>query len=356
MAYNRATSPRYVKGTMEVWCYNPSTFNLDYYSDKIQTNQFSTSCNMGAVNAGIGNPVVINLPDTCEVNLTLTAADFSLEARQLSTGGALDYNGVVPICEEIRAASSTLTVTNTPAAPYGYDTPVGFVGVDGVAYEIDPGTKEVQGFTANAGDDYIVQYFMVAPSAQELTIDTVFDPSIEIVMIKLPAYSAQGTSAAQGTKVGHYYIWIPRMQFAGKADAEASQTTASTTDISGTALSYKAAVAAGCADAMSGALAYMVYMPEAGATSAIEDLVVLDGGAVSVKENETVQIPVKYVINGQLVQPAYSDLSYVSAAVGTATVDANGVVSGVSAGDTEITITLADPALTAYCNVTVTSA
>lgn len=354
MAYNRAIAPKYVKGTMEVWCYNPTTFNLDYYSDKIATDQLTTTANMGAINAGIGNPVVMNLPDTCAVNLTITAADFSLEARQLSVGGALTYNGIVPVCEEIVAASSTLTVTKgTPVAPYGYDSVVGFVGDDGVAYAIDPDTSAVSDFVATPGETYIVRYFIQAASAQQLTVNTVFDPSIEIVMIKLPAYSAQGSGTAQGTRVGSYYIWIPRMQFGGKADVEASQTTASTTDISGTALSYRAAVAAGCEDAMAGALAYMVYMPEAGAMSAIEDLVVLDGGAISVGVSETAQIPVKYIINGQLVQPNFADLSFTSASTATATVDANGVVTGVLAGDTEVTITLADPALTAYCNVTV---
>lgn len=230
---------------------------------------------------------------------------------------------------------------------------VGFVGDDGVAYAIDPDTSAVSDFVATPGETYIVRYFIQAASAQQLTVNTVFDPSIEIVMIKLPAYSAQGSGTAQGTRVGSYYIWIPRMQFGGKADVEASQTTASTTDISGTALSYRAAVAAGCEDAMAGALAYMVYMPEAGAMSAIEDLVVLDGGAITVAASETAQIPVKYIINGQLVQPNFADLSFTSVSTATATVDANGVVTGVAAGDTEVTITLADPALTAYCNVTV---
>lgn len=353
MPYNRAIAPKYVKGTMEVWCYNPSNFNLDYHSDKISTDQLTTTANMGAINAGIGNPVVINLPDTCAVNLTLTAADFSLEARQLSVGGDLTYNGIVPVCEPVTASGTSLTVSNAPVAPYGYDTPVCFVGDDGVAYAIDPDTNTVQDFVATDSQEYIVRYFMQAASAQQLTINTVFDPSIEIVMIKLPAYSSNGTSAAQGTRVGSYYIWIPRMQFGGKADVDASQTTASTTDVSGTALSYRAAVAAGCEDAMGGALAYMVYMPEAGAMSAIEDLVVLNGGAVEVGVSETVQIPVKYLINGELVQPNYSDLSFTSAADATATVSNVGVVTGVAAGDTEISITLADPALTAYCNVTV---
>ena len=64
MAFNRATTPVYLKGTMDVWCHNPSTGDLDYYSNKVQTSQFTTTVNMSPINASVGNPVVINLPDS----------------------------------------------------------------------------------------------------------------------------------------------------------------------------------------------------------------------------------------------------------------------------------------------------
>ena len=67
------------------------------------------------------------------------------------------------------------------------------------------------------------------------------------------------------------------------------------------------------------------------------------------------QTPVKYVINGVLVQPDYSDLTYAIASTATATVDANGAITGVAAGSTEITVTLADPALSVVANLTVTA-
>ena len=116
MAFNRATDPVYAKGTMDVWCWSPATGNLDYYSNKIQTNQFQTSVNLSPVNAGVGNPVVINLPDSSTATLTITAADVSLAARSLSVGGTLSYNGVIPMCESIKATTTSLQVSNLPAA------------------------------------------------------------------------------------------------------------------------------------------------------------------------------------------------------------------------------------------------
>ena len=357
MAFNRATDPVYAKGTMDVWCWNPNTGDLDYYSNKIQTNQFQTNINLSPVNAGVGNPVVINLPDTPEATLTITAADMSLAARRLAVGGTLSYNGIIPVCESVVAAGTSLQVSQPPVAVYGMSEAYAFIGSDGTAYTIDTDTYIVNNFIATQGQTYIVRYFVRAASAQALRISSVFAPAVEVVMMRIPAYSAQGNSANQGSHCGDFYIWIPRMQFNGNAATDASQTAASTTDISGTALSYDEAVAAGTCDEADayGALAYMVYMPLAGATSAVEGLAVV-GGSVRVKVGNTVQIPVKYVINGQLVQPNYADLTFTSAATGTATVgEHTGIVSGVQAGSTDVTVALASPALTLTVPVTVTA-
>ncbi len=358
MAFNRAIAPVYAKGTMDVWCWSPSTGDLDYYSNKIQTNQFQTNVNLSPVNAGVGNPVVINLPDTSEATLTITAADVSLAARSLSVGGNLSYNGIIPFCESIKADGTSLQVSNPPVAAYGFDKAYAFIDNDGTAYEIDTDSYIIQNFVATANQSYTVRYFMRAASAQELRISSVFAPAVEIVMMRIPAYSAQGNTANQGSHCGDFYIWIPRMQFNGNAATDASQTAASTTDISGTALSYDEAVATGACDAESqyGALAYMVYMPLAGATSAVEGLAVV-GGSVTVAVGNSVQIPVKYAINGQLVQPNYADLTFTSSAVGTATVGQNtGIVTGVQAGSADVTVTLENPAYTLTVPVTVTSA
>lgn len=357
MAFNRASDPVYAKGTMDVWCWNPANGDLDYYSNKIQTNQFQTNVNLSPVNAGVGNPVVINLPDTSEATLTLTAADVSLEARRLSVGGTISYNGIIPYCESVLANSTSLQVSKPPVAAYGMSEAYAFIDNDGTAYEIDTDSYIVQGFTATANQTYNVRYFIRAASAKELRISSVFAPAVEVVMLRIPAYSAQGSTANQGSHVGDFYIWIPRMQFNGNAATDASQTAASTTDISGTALSYDEAVSANACDDFNryGALAYMVYMPIAGATSAVEGLAVV-GGSVSVVVGDTVQIPVKYVIDNQLVQPNYSDLTFASSATGTASVgEHTGIVTGVQAGSADVTVTLASPSLTLTVPVTVTS-
>lgn len=356
MAYATNTVPVYAKGTMDVWLFNPNTFDLDFYSNKIQTNSLSTSTNMGEINGSLRNPVLLSLPDSAKLELQITAATSTLESRALSVGGELTYNGIVPVLETITAEGATLTVSQVPVPPYGTDTVYGFVDKDGKAYVIDAETKTVQNFTATAGETYCVRYFVRAASAHQLKINSAFEPNIEVCMIRMPLYTTQGSSSTQGTKWGDRYIWIPRMQFTGNAPLKGDQTDADTDDLSGSALPYEEAAAEGiCLDEASYALAYMVDMPLAGTTSAVEGLAIV-GGVVNVAVGDPVQIPVKYVMpDDSLVQPTYSDLTYTVTDTSKATVSDTGVLTGVAAGATEVTVTLADPALSVVANVVVTA-
>lgn len=50
MPYAITSPPVYAKGTMDVWLFDPTTFNLDFYSNKVQTNSLTTSTSMGEIN------------------------------------------------------------------------------------------------------------------------------------------------------------------------------------------------------------------------------------------------------------------------------------------------------------------
>ena len=60
-------------------------------------------------------------------------------------------------------------------------------------------------------------------------------------------------------------------------------------------------------------------------------------------------------MTGAAFVPPYSDLTFTSAADATATVSQEGVVTGVLAGDTTVTVTITDkPTIEAVANVNVT--
>lgn len=355
----------YLKGTCNVVVRDIANGDVKYQGTKVQTNQMQTTCDMGAIQAGIGNTTVINIPHNCALNLNLVAADFNMNVRAMNVGTNVAYNGVAPVCEVVTANGTQLTVTKTAAAPFGYQTAIcnvveaGATNASGETYTIDE-NKNVVGFTATAGKNYTVTYFAQEASAEYFNVSSVFAPGIYHVTTQMAVYSATGAAnAMNGTHVGDLYIIVPRMQFSGKADVTGDQTTAGTTDLSGTALTYDEAAAQGvCADCAASKLAQVLYVPLTGSTASVKGLAVIGGGMTLAKDAQ-LAIPFMYVMpDNTLYQPDYSECTYSIPSDGQqyATVSDAGVVSGVAAGDTEVTVTLkSNTAIKTTATVTVTA-
>lgn len=356
----------FAKGTCNVVVRDIATGDVDYQSNKVQTSQFTTTADMGAIQAGIGNATAIQLPHNAAVNLTLTNADFNMSARAMSVGSKLNYGGIAPVCEVIEATGNTLSVTKTPAAPYGYLTAIcnvvesGVTNAPGTSYTIDVDSKQIQGFTAVQGKSYVVTYFSADPSSQYFTINGVFAPAIKHVTVQISVYSNNGSGNAMvGTKVGDLYIIIPRMQFNGKADTDGTQTNPVVTDLSGTALTYDEAAAVGvCTDCAVSGLAQLLYVPAAGTTSAVQGMAVI-GGQVTLANGTTKLLPIKWVMpDGSLQQPDYTAMTYTvpEAGQGFISVNAQGEITASGEGSTTVTAVLTDnPDITCVTDVTVTA-
>lgn len=359
----------YVKGIAERRYYDFTTGNIVGLDKVASEAAFTASANLQEITGGFGNPLVGVLPDSTRVTGTYTSQAFSLETRKLITGGDIAYNAPSPICETIVASGATLTVSKTPAKHLGqpasdttcwcYVKPQGEATYSGTNYEVDPTTKQVLNFTATSGQTYEVFYFANNASAQSLAIPEQYNPSVVTVEIKYGVYANQNNSVSGGTLQGWLFVIAPRAICTGDAGLSANQTTNATTDGSWMAISSEED-GLSCTDCNGTGrnLAYYVYVPCGDATEDVQALAV-PGGGISVVVNATKQIPVKYVMpNDSLVQPVYSDLTYNSAATATATVDANGVVTGKAAGSTTVTITLTKgdgTTLTTTCAVTVTA-
>lgn len=354
----------YAKGTCNVVVRNITTGDVEYQSNKVQTNQFQTTVDMGAIQAGIGNAVAINIPHNAAVNLTLTSADFDMAVRAMSVGAQLAYGGVAPECEVITAESAHLKVSKTPAAPYGFSQPicnVTFVGESDAQNSMSFVLTEegiVENYVAVIGKQYVVTYFTRNASSQYFNIGGAFAPAVKHVTVQVAVYSTEGVqNAKQGTKVGDLYIIIPRMQFAGKADIDGSQTANAPTDLSGTALTYDEASQIGvCADCAIPGLAQVMYVPAAGTTSAVQGMAVV-GGAVNMTAGTTAKLPVKWIMpDNTLVQPDYTEMTYSIPTNGSsvASVDATGLISAIDEGSTSITVGLmSNPEITCIADINV---
>lgn len=335
----------YLKGTCTVTVKRPSDGQIVFQSSKVATNNFTTEVDMSPVRAGLGNTIAIQLPSNSAVNLDLTTADFSMEARAMQVGSAVKYNAIVPVCDTITAASATLTLTGAePVACYGDGDKYAYVNFAGAtdpgkAYKIGQGNV-IEDFTAVNGTSYNVIWYERRADSQELGISGMFAPGVYIVSAQMAVFSTEGTNEGnRGTQVGWAYYYIPRMQFSGNAGINGSQTENASSALSGTALSYEdAAQNNSCVDCNFPMLAYVTYVPlSLNGNGAIAAMAVV-GGNITVADGDSVVIPVKYVMADQtLVQPKFSDLTITSGSNSVATVS-GGVLTGAGAGSTTLTI------------------
>lgn len=341
----------YLKGIAETTFTDPATGNIVGYDNVGSESAVTASVNLQEIAGGMANGLAGVLPDTVRLSGTYTSQAFSLETRRLITGGTLAYNAVAPVSETITAAGTVLTVSRTPAKHYGqpasdvncwcYVREHGAATYAGTNYEVSPLTNTVVNFTAESGKQYDVYYFSENPSALGLEIPEIYNPVNVTVSVKFGVYAKQNNSVSGGTLQGWLYVVVPLAILNGDAGVNASQTSNATTDMNWMAMSPDSAglFSADCSGA-AGALAYYIFVPCGDASNEVRALVV-PGGGVTVAEGETVQLPVKYLMpDDSLIQPNYSDMTYASATASVATVSSAGVVNGVSAGTSVITVTL----------------
>lgn len=362
----------YLKGTAEAILLDKASGDIVYYSDKFQTANYQTSVTLGEIRAGLGNGIAAMLPSDAAVNVNFTAADFSLAAKSMQVGAARTFGAPVMVCQTVTATGASLTIDVTDGAPVaalGMSNVICWVQEVGAASPIATGGTAyalgtdgaVSGFAATSGTTYKVTYFVTRANAEVATITTAMDPFVGYFMSSMAVYSNAGGSANEGTRKGTLYAIVPSLKLGADGGVVGDQTTNDTTSLTGQALSYdEDTVSAACDDCAGGGntLAYYVYVP-CDTTSGIEGILGQLGGSVTVAAGDTVQLRPAVVVNGKLGYgvPA-SDFSYTSAATGTATVGAStGIVEGVAAGDTEVTVTYTvdSETYTDYVNVTVTA-
>lgn len=360
---------RFIKGVAKVKVTDPFTGNIIGYDRIISDSAMSTDVNLNEVVGGLGNKLQGIIPDTVRLSGTLTSQAFSLEARGLITGGAFSYNATASVCETITATGSTLTVSQTPVKHIGqpatdteawaYVREHNASSYEGTNYRVDLTTKQILDFVATSGTQYDVYYFVQSASAEQLTIPAIMNKPVVTIEIEYGVFSFQNGSSTNSTFQGWQHVIIPRAILTGNAGIDGNQTDVSTTDWSWQALDTSDnAVGCDTCGLAGSNYAYYVYVPCGDPTIAVQELATI-GGGISLEVGATKQFPVVYVMpDGSPVTPTYTDLTYVSAATGTATVSAAGVIEGVAAGDTTVTATLEKSdgtTLTTVCNVTVTA-
>lgn len=350
MAFTFGNKDMFVMGVVDQTLYDPTTGNIIGYDRLANDVAIQYTFELTDI-TGFNQSLVMSIPHTTRLTGTYTSAAFSLAQRALLSGSETSYNAVARVCEEITAEGTTLTVTKQPALFYAqpssdttgwcYVREKGAATSDGTNYGVDLTTKEVQGFSASSGTTYEVTYFTNMASAEVAPLKAAANPSVVSISQRWAVYAAQNGNKESGTLQGYLYFNVPLAMLEGDAGMDGNQTTNSTTSYNWRALENvtNMPVCDVCGTNTNN-LAYYVYVPCGSETQSVSQLVIV-GGPMELTANQQEQIPVKYLMpDGSVVQPVFTDLSYESAADGTATVDENGVVKGVAAGNTTVTVTL----------------
>lgn len=359
MTYTFKPDYVFTKGIYRAEFFDPATDNLVGFSEYVTDFGLNGSFNEGAVEGGIGNGLIMMIPDTARLAVTARTADDALNNIAMTIGGEIGGNGVIPVVLGVAATGSTLTVSNAVAPLGGQNGAVAYVltssGSDKAAVEAASGTAYpvgtggvLQGFTAVSGNTYCVKYFTQNSSAEQLDIPALFAPKVVRAHFAVPCYAKKGggdTMSSSLYKIRHYYF--PYYFFSAPMQDTVNQTTPGSVDLSGNCLTYEEALAAGqCAS--NGVQRYGFIVDEFvggdTSTAAVDGIYFVGlGDGVSVARNQTVALPVRYTVNGNMTEISdMSQVTFSTAAASTATFeDANSnILKGVAAGTTQATVSV----------------
>lgn len=311
------------------------------------------------VRGGPGAKLLGKYYHTSTFDINLTDVLFKLEYFAFQTGSAIQQIADVFTSEQVTlGAGGSGTITGTPAVYQSYGT-IGWAAKPGSdAYQKITFTEKA--FTvagAKEGDIYCVKYISTDNAARQITISSSFIPGEVTLVMTANLYRAGGrgeNDVNNSSKIGIVQVLVPRFQFNGSMELSMTSTGVANSPIAGSALDNPSA---DCSDG-----GYYAIITEQLSGSSWYDnvfaLAIEDSDIELATTTGTATLSVYALpLNGAAFKPPYEDLTFTSAANGTATVTQEGVVTGVAQGSTTVTVSIKNKAgVEAIANITVPAA
>ena len=311
------------------------------------------------VRGGPGAKLLGKYYHTSTFDINLTDVLFKLEYFAFQTGSAIQQIADVFTSEQVTlGAGGSGTITGTPAVYQSYGT-IGWAAKPGSdAYQKITFTEKA--FTvagAKEGDIYCVKYISTDNAARQITISSSFIPSEVTLVMTANLYRAGGrgeNDVNNSSMIGIVQVLVPRFQFNGSMELSMTSTGVANSPIAGSALDNPSA---DCSDG-----GYYAIITEQLSGSSWYDnvfaLAIEDSDIELATTTGTATLSVYALpLNGAAFKPPYEDLTFTSAANGTATVTQEGVVTGVAQGSTTVTVSIKNKAgVEAIANITVPAA
>lgn len=311
------------------------------------------------VRGGQGAKLLGKYYHTSTFDISLTDVLFKLEYFAFQTGSAIQQIADVFTSEQVTlGAGGSGAITGTPAVYQSYGT-IGWAAKPGSdAYQKVTFTEKA--FTVSGGkegDIYCVKYISTDNAARQITISSSFIPSEVTLVMTANLYRAGGrgeNDVNNSSKIGIVQVLVPRFQFNGSMELSMTSTGVANSPIAGSALDNPSA------DCSDGGYYAIITEQLSGASwyDNVFALAIEDSDVELPTTTGTATLSVYALpLNGAAFKPPYEDLTFTSAADGTATVSQEGVVTGVTEGNTTVAVSIKNKAgVEAIANITVPAA
>lgn len=327
---------------------------LMFTAQTILDSSISLSVSKEEVRGGQGNSLWGNYYHTSAMAINLTDIMFKLEYLALNTGSVIQQGADLFTEEQVTlGAAGAGTVVGTPIAVDDY-------GVVGWASKAGADNWQRVDFTAKGfnfpggaeGDVVCIKYVANDAAARKIIISSDFIPETVQLIMTANLYSG-GKNLATSTLSGQVQVNVPRFQFDGNQEISMTSTGVANSPMSGSALANESV-------SCDGKGYYAIITEKINGSNWYDNVYALAimNGNIELKVNaeETLRVmAIPYY--GSAFPCDNANLTFTSLAAGTATVEKNtGVVKGVAAGSTGITVVIADkPEVEDVAYVTVTA-
>lgn len=305
------------------------------------------------VAGGKGNMKFGKYFHTSEMNAELEDIMFRMEYFAQNVGSPIEFGGDIFLTETHVSANKILT-TKYNISEWGTAGRIAWITKAGEDDWTKVTATSVNTITVTNDGTYCVKYMTYNPNSQKLTITANMIPdTIKLVLTAdLYAGDIKKIDSPTTTKVGKIQITIPRFNLNGSQSLSLTSTGSATTRMSGTAL---ATFIEGCED--DAVYAVITQTLDGDTWQENVKMLAIEDDDISVQATKTTTLSV-YAVgkDNRAWKPSPSDLTFLSTNTAKATVNANGVITGVSTGTATIKVSItANTAIETYCNVTVTA-
>lgn len=308
------------------------------------------------IRAGKGAKLIGRYFHTSQFSIELNDSVFQLDYIAMNVGSVITQLGADYGEYELSAtADGTITVDGTPTDFLSYGT-IGWYAPVGsnvwTTFTFDTGTNTATGVAGiTAGQKYCIRY-MNNSQCEEVIIPADFVPGEVTLIMKADLFKAsKGEGNDSKSKVGKVEIEVPRFQLNGNMDLTLNMTGASQTPLSGQALATVDG-SAGCESSGYYSKIRQVYFDTIWQDN-VQGLgfVPNDEIEVAVGSTASTSIFATFKTNTAAKKVDPTELTYTVADSAIATVT-NGIVTGVSAGTTTVTVGIKPVGSKTYPDIT----